>query len=371
MVGGGGGFGGDTRIDGLVANSDGTSGREIDLAEGTLEFESSNSANFAVNYDARDHSLNDLVTRINTESSNAGSNIAAEVTPDNRLRIFSANSSPAAALNPGVSNDPDSSFTVNDTGSQQLVNNEGPGAGTTVEVKDASVFQEGDQVRFLDDANSETTTVDAVDTTNDTITVDLSNGYTTANEASVRRVDDQNENRNLLNVLGMDRTYNKDETQTENAISGQFRRPPIEEQVAGLEINESIDNNPSQIAVAKGDDVDSDGIAETSRGKGNNENIFEMNNLRDTKILKRGSKTPDDVISEFVSSVGNEASLVQREKNAAQNLVEDIKQQRQRVSGVSLDEEITKLIRHQQAFQASARVISTVRTTTQSVLQII
>lgn len=455
-------FGGDVRLDGEVKNQDSTSGRHMDLAEGTLEFESSSpntTANFNVNYDAREDSLEDIVERINTKANNTNSKIAAEITPDNRLRIFASENSPASNVTPGVNVDPDARFSVNDRASQQIENGttgsdgfstfevastdgfstgdvvtvsdntgqseravvrgisgnqldlhlsdnsyqlsdnptiQGPNAetditdtvpsggasvggdaATTVDVGDASQFQEGEAVVFEDGSTGpEKVIVKDINENADEIVVNLDNSFSggangvTGNTGSVRRVQ-SNEKRNLLNVMGMDRLYDSDDTTTEFAFTGDSKRPPIAEQVAGISVNEDVVNNPNLIAAAKGDDVDADGVAETTKGSGDGSNMQELSELKSESIMGQGSKSVDDHISSMTAELGSDAQLIKSEREASRSLVNEIENQIQSESGVSLDEELTKMLRQQQAFQANARIISTVRTLTSTVLNIV
>ncbi|HUA47891.1 MAG TPA: flagellar hook-associated protein FlgK [Solirubrobacteraceae bacterium] len=70
----------------------------------------------------------------------------------------------------------------------------------------------------------------------------------------------------------------------------------------------------------------------------------------------------------FVTQVGGDVSSAQTAQTTAQSVLTAISNQRQSVSGVSLDEEMTNLIQYQQAYQASARVMSTINDTFSSLL---
>ena len=49
----------------------------------------------------------------------------------------------------------------------------------------------------------------------------------------------------------------------------------------------------------------------------------------------------------------------QRQQSTAQTLVDSVESQRQSTSGVSMDEEMTNMIKFQRAYQAAARAMST------------
>jgi flagellar hook-associated protein 1 FlgK len=73
----------------------------------------------------------------------------------------------------------------------------------------------------------------------------------------------------------------------------------------------------------------------------------------------------------FVTQVGGDVQSAQNAQSTSQSLLTAISNQRQSVSGVSLDEEMTNLIQFQQAYQASARVMSTINDTFTSLLDMV
>jgi flagellar hook-associated protein 1 len=77
--------------------------------------------------------------------------------------------------------------------------------------------------------------------------------------------------------------------------------------------------------------------------------------------LSTGSANSD--YNAFVTQIGGDVQTAQNAQQTSQSLLTAISQQRQSVSGVSLDEEMTNLITYQQAYQASARVMSTINDT--------
>jgi flagellar hook-associated protein 1 len=57
--------------------------------------------------------------------------------------------------------------------------------------------------------------------------------------------------------------------------------------------------------------------------------------------------------------VGSMAQNAQRQEATAQALVNSVDSSRQSTSGVSMDEEMTNMVKFQRAYQASARAMST------------
>jgi flagellar hook-associated protein 1 FlgK len=278
-----------------------------------------------------------------------------------------------------ITEDFNSNFNVSDEASQQITAGVASGSNVTVNVKDASTFGLGDEITISenDGETSETATVAAIDTGANTITLDnLSNSYNAGsadndNDAAIQASGDTNRNRNLLSALGMDRSLSQGESGTEFAIEGQHRRPPVDQAVQTFEVSEAIRKNPDLIAAAQGDDTDLDGIAESTVGAGDGSNAQALSSLKSTKILRSGTVTPDQKVNQLISDIGARSSLVQREQEAAQTLVNDLQEQHQQISGVNIDQELTRMLQHQQVYQASSRIIQTTDELMQSLLQVV
>ena len=71
----------------------------------------------------------------------------------------------------------------------------------------------------------------------------------------------------------------------------------------------------------------------------------------------------DQSYNAFVTQIGGDVSAAQSAQQTSQSLLSAIDNQRQSISGVSLDEEMTNLIQYQQAYQASARVMDAINQT--------
>ncbi len=78
---------------------------------------------------------------------------------------------------------------------------------------------------------------------------------------------------------------------------------------------------------------------------------------------KLSGGSADQAYNAFVTQIGSDVQSTQNAQQTAQSLLTAISNQRQSVSGVSLDEEMTNLITYQQAYQASARVMNAINET--------
>jgi flagellar hook-associated protein 1 len=77
-------------------------------------------------------------------------------------------------------------------------------------------------------------------------------------------------------------------------------------------------------------------------------------------VSKLSGGAADQAYNAFVTQIGSDVQAAQSAQQTSQSLLSAISNQRQAISGVSLDEEMTNLIQYQQAYQASARVMNAI-----------
>jgi len=104
-------------------------------------------------------------------------------------------------------------------------------------------------------------------------------------------------------------------------------------------------------------------------GTGNNENILVLAAL-ENKAVMGGGKTIGAAYIDHVNDMGNIARQAAISQSALQVVHEQAVTARDKVSGVSLDEEAANLIRFQQAYQAAAKILQVASQLFDSVLQV-
>ncbi|MGB9333803.1 MAG: flagellar hook-associated protein FlgK [Candidatus Acidiferrales bacterium] len=134
---------------------------------------------------------------------------------------------------------------------------------------------------------------------------------------------------------------------------GNFFVPPPAGAGAALNFNVAI-TDPSLIAAS------SDGTS------GSNGNANALAALATQNIT--GNQTPTTFYAGIVSAAGNDAAAAQARQQSVSLLVQQLKDQRGAVSGVSLDEEAANLAKFQTAFDAAARIVTVVDNLTQTVI---
>jgi len=87
-----------------------------------------------------------------------------------------------------------------------------------------------------------------------------------------------------------------------------------------------------------------------------------------TGSLTAGSSAAQQTYEALVTQIGTNVQSANADQTTQQSLLTAIGNQRESVSGVSLDEEMTNMITYQQAYQASARVMSAIDDTLQTLI---
>ena len=112
---------------------------------------------------------------------------------------------------------------------------------------------------------------------------------------------------------------------------------------------------------------DTDKIAAGLSGTGDGQNALNISNLQNSLVFSAGGFTPgagtstfDDFYNSLVSGLGAGSRSSQTILRQQEGVMLQLNTQRESISGVSLDEEMINLIKFQQAFAASARMITVI-----------
>ena len=124
-----------------------------------------------------------------------------------------------------------------------------------------------------------------------------------------------------------------------------FNPPAVSGVGAAADLSVAI-TDPSLIAAS------SDG---TSGSNGNAEAMYALNSQ---PVV--GGQSPTDYYSGIVFNVGNDAANASTEQSASALVLQQLNDQRASISGVSLDEEAANMVQYQDAYSASAQVITTI-----------
>ncbi|KGL57737.1 flagellar hook-associated protein FlgK [Pantoea ananatis] len=153
-----------------------------------------------------------------------------------------------------------------------------------------------------------------------------------------------------LNLDGMSLTVNG----TPNAKDS-FLVKPVQNVVNGM-----------SVAITSGSQI---AAAAATGGESDNRNAQKLLALQDAKIVN-GNATISQAYGAMVSTVGNKTQALKTASTTQQNVVTQLTNRQQSVSGVNLDEEYANLTKYQQYYMANAQVLKTATTVFDALLGI-
>lgn len=130
---------------------------------------------------------------------------------------------------------------------------------------------------------------------------------------------------------------------------------------ADLEVNPNIIGTPDLIAAA----------SDPLTFPGDNRNAIEIANLQHQLMMSGNTATYNDYYSSVVRDVGYEVLKSDSYYNHQSDMMAQLENQRESVSGVSLDEEMINLIKFQNAYTAAAKLITTADEMMQTIIQML
>jgi flagellar hook-associated protein 1 FlgK len=104
-------------------------------------------------------------------------------------------------------------------------------------------------------------------------------------------------------------------------------------------------------------------------GVGDNTNARALARARDEALLAGGTATPNDAWSQLVYSVGSDTAAARQALESRGEIVSQIRNLQDAVSGVSLDEEAADMLRFQRAYEANAKYFKAIDQTLDVLMQ--
>lgn len=126
-----------------------------------------------------------------------------------------------------------------------------------------------------------------------------------------------------------------------------FTVKPVSDVISSMSVNIT---DEAKIAAADADD-----------GVSNNNNAQSLLDLQTKKVIT-GNSTLTEGYASMVATIGNKTSNLEATSTTQDNVVTQLTNQQQSVSGVNLDEEYGNLTRYQQYYTANAQILQTATT---------
>jgi flagellar hook-associated protein 1 FlgK len=147
-----------------------------------------------------------------------------------------------------------------------------------------------------------------------------------------------------------------------------FDNPPTT-----FDVNGTGTGNPANVVFTAGGNISYNGwtiqisgtpaagdvftISANSAGVSDNRNALLLAGLQTGKTLAGGTASYQSAYAQIVSDVGNKTREIEVTATAQESVLKQAEDAQQSLSGVNLDEEAANLLRYQQAYQASGKMI--------------
>ncbi|HOJ98649.1 MAG TPA: flagellar hook-associated protein FlgK [Termitinemataceae bacterium] len=134
--------------------------------------------------------------------------------------------------------------------------------------------------------------------------------------------------------------------------SGSYAVAPIAHPSGWIEVNQALVKDPFSIASGYGENG-------KPANPGNGEAALEIARLRNTVVMVGRLGTFDDYFADAVARVGLWGEQSDRALEIQNRIMKQLKDMRDSISGVNIDEELSQMIKYQHGYAAAARFIST------------
>ncbi len=131
----------------------------------------------------------------------------------------------------------------------------------------------------------------------------------------------------------------------------QFAVTPVVNPSGYIEVNEVIKNDVMSVAAAYRDDSG-------NINPGDARAAIDVASLRNTRIMIGSKKTLDDYFSDSVTNVALKGEQAENNFNSHLAIMNDLRNLRDSISGVNIDEELSDIIKFQHGYNAAAKFVS-------------
>lgn len=157
----------------------------------------------------------------------------------------------------------------------------------------------------------------------------------------------------ILRGTGAENAYNFDQADAVEVLQSgtQFAVSPVYNPSAYIEINPVIKQDVMNVAAGY---LDSTGAVAVGDGRA----AVEIASIRNTNVMVGQVKTFDDYFAEAVTNVGLKGEQAQTNLLSQNSIMDDLKNLRDSISGVNIDEELAEIMKFQHGYNAAAKFVT-------------
>ena len=157
----------------------------------------------------------------------------------------------------------------------------------------------------------------------------------------------------VLNGSGAENAYDFARTDASNALRGEFAVSPVMNPAGYIAVNDAIKSDVLSVAAAY----------PTSQGKsmiGDSRAAVQIASIRNTDVMIGKDRTFDDYFANSVTNVGLKGEQAEMNMLSQNAIMDDLRNLRDSISGVNIDEELAEIIKFQHGYNAAAKFVSVI-----------
>lgn len=157
----------------------------------------------------------------------------------------------------------------------------------------------------------------------------------------------------ILNGSGSENAYDYERADAVNALRGDFAVAPVLNPAGYIAVNEAVKSDVLSVAAAY----------PTNQGKamiGDARAAVEIASIRNTAVMIGKDRTFDDYFASSVTNAGLKGEQAEMNMLSQNSIMDDLRNLRDSVSGVNIDEELAEIIKFQHGYNAAAKFVSVV-----------
>ena len=157
----------------------------------------------------------------------------------------------------------------------------------------------------------------------------------------------------LLNGIGAANAYDFNQADSVNALvqGAQFAVSPVYNPAAYISVNSEVQKDVMSVAAGYKD-------ASGSTAVGDGRAAVEIASIRNTSIMVGSMRTFDDYFADSVTKVGLKGQQAETNLLSQNAIMDDLRNTRDSISGVNIDEELAEIMKFQHGYNAAAKFIT-------------
>lgn len=157
----------------------------------------------------------------------------------------------------------------------------------------------------------------------------------------------------ILNTNGQEGAYDFAQSDSVNALvqGAQFAVSPVYNPANYISVNSEIKNDVMSVAAGF---IDNSGNANTGDGRA----AVEIASIRNSNVMIGNLKTFDDYFADSVTNVGLKGEQAETNLLSQNSIMDDLRNLRDSISGVNIDEELADIMKFQHGYNAAAKFVT-------------